>query len=126
MSSSTAVPSCSTARSRTSVRGEPFVGRDIKGLQGAPGQTKLGCGQASDAPPELSTCYPSVLSSRPSPMEPAERETEEEWRDPEDASPASPIRGVLPKPRMVRCAVRITYKAKSRVLARRTPPQVGP
>ena len=30
-------------------------------------------------------------------MDPAERETEEEWRDPEDASTTTPIRGVLAK-----------------------------
>jgi len=29
--------------------------------------------------------------------DPAERETEEEWRDPEDVSSTMPIRGVLTK-----------------------------
>ena len=33
-----------------------------------------------------------------------EWETEEEWRDRENASPAMPIRGVLPKLRMLPCA----------------------
>src|SRR5262249_22492062 len=37
------------------------------------------------------------LSSRPTPRDPAERETEEEWRDPENASSATLIRGVLAK-----------------------------
>jgi hypothetical protein len=34
------------------------------------------------------------LSSRPTPRDPAPRETEEEWRDPEDISSAMLIQGV--------------------------------
>jgi len=48
--------------------------------------------------------YLPILSSRPSPTEPPERETEEEWRDPDNVSSATPIRGVLPKLRVLRIA----------------------
>src|SRR5215469_6248057 len=45
--------------------------------------------------------------------------TEREWRDPENASSATPIRGVLPKLRVERCTHTTTLK-KSRVLVQRT------
>jgi hypothetical protein len=37
------------------------------------------------------------LSSRPTPRDPAERETEGEWRDPEDIAVTMLIQGVLPR-----------------------------
>src|SRR5215831_18756166 len=37
------------------------------------------------------------LSSRPTTKNPAKREPEEEWRDPEDARAPSPTQGVLPE-----------------------------
>lgn len=37
--------------------------------------------------------------------------TEDEWRDPEDASPAMPIRGVLSRRRMLYCRTHRTRKA---------------
>src|SRR5215471_2568796 len=55
--------------------------------------------------------YPSTsncpkLSSRPTSKNPAKREPEEEWRDPEDASSATPTQGVLPKLCMLFSATR--------------------
>ena len=50
----------------------------------------------------------SNLSSRPTTKDPAERETEREWRDPQNAYLATLIRGVLPKPRGVCCATHHT------------------
>jgi len=38
-----------------------------------------------------------TLSSRPSTRDPAERETEGKWRDPDDACTTVPIQGVLPR-----------------------------
>ena len=40
---------------------------------------------------------PTSLSSRPSTKDPAERETEGEWRDPDDVYATMPIQGVLPR-----------------------------
>ena len=59
----------------------------------------------------VTLCTPRALSSRPTPTDPAERETEEEWRDPENASSAMPIQGVLPNLCMLFSATAPTRKS---------------